>query len=281
MCIGFANPYPQLAWRETDILVPRADPGHRAAANLRARRAARAARDTGGTAKAAKAAKAAIGKAIALLGGLAKMFRHGHTSERWSLLGSCQKRLAQVTAANDRIAALEKMRECYGKAFERSAESGTFDSYALLNRLLADTLLELLGAPPPPPAPPRALARGRARVEAPVAPEEWLRRAENETRTIDDKNPSFQNAVPLADIALGRALLQGRLDGEVQQQVIAAYLQAWRRGGSALQFASVLEQIDFVSHILDQPESAHPTMAQLCVGLRAVAAQLRSATGVG
>ena len=58
-------------------------------------------------------------------------------------------------------------------------------------------------------------------------------------------------------------------------------MAAWRRAGSALQFASVMEQIDFVSRILiDQREGAEPAMAQLCVGLRAVAGQLRSATGL-
>jgi hypothetical protein len=42
-----------------------------------------------------------------------------------------------------------------------------------------------------------------------------------------------------------------------------------------------MEQIDFVSRILiDQREGAEPAMAQLCVGLRAVAGQLRSATGL-
>jgi hypothetical protein len=233
-------------------------------ANLRARRAAKDEEMKGA------AAKAEIRKAITLLQGLPKLDERGPTSERWSLLGSCQKRLAQVTTGDERITALKKMRECYRKAFDRRANSGTFDSYSLLNRLLAETLLALLGAPP-----------HDMRREERATPEEWLRRAENESRTIDDQDPSFWNAVPLADIAVGRALLAGHLDGDVQQQVVAAYLKAWRRGGSALQFASVLEGIDFVIRILsDESKGADSPLAPLCAGLRAVAAQLRSATGV-
>jgi hypothetical protein len=83
--------------------------------------------------------------------------------------------------------------------------------------------------------------------------------------------------VALADIALGRGLLQGRLDGAVQQDVIAAYLRPWRRGASALKFASVLEQIEFLIAILTQPDEV-PEGGALCAGLHAIMTQLRAAT---
>src|SRR5262249_20798724 len=186
----------------------------------------------------AAAARKEIREAIALLEGLPKLGpRGGRTSERWSLLGSCNKRLAQVTSGKQRIKALETMRECYKQAFDRQAESGTFDSYSVLNRLAADNLLKLLGAAP-------------KQDGQDVRPFEWLRRAENESRDRDEADPSFWNGVPLADVALGRALVQGQLDANVQQEIIAAYLKPWRRGASALPFASVLEQIEFLIIVL-------------------------------
>jgi tetratricopeptide (TPR) repeat protein len=204
-----------------------------------------------------------IHEAIALLKGLPELAGGGHTAERWSLLGSCNKRLAQVTTDEPRIAALRTMRWCYGQAFKRWEKTGKFDTYSLLNQLAADTLLALLNVPP-------------AADEIGIGRDEALLRAENEARTLDDDDPNFWNGVTLADVALGRALLQGRLDDGVRQEVIAAYLRPWRRGASALKFSSVLEQIEFLIAILCGTDATAP----LCDGLRAIVAQLRTATGV-
>src|SRR5262249_429803 len=83
--------------------------------------------------------------------------------------------------------------------------------------------------------------------------DEGLLRAEDEAQTLDNDDPNFWNGVALADVALGRALLLGQLDEKVQQQVIAAYLLPSRRGASALQFSSVLEQTEFLIDIFCQP----------------------------
>jgi tetratricopeptide (TPR) repeat protein len=178
-----------------------------------------------------------IHEAIALLKGLPELAGGGYTAERWSLLGSCNKRLAQVTTDEPRITALLAMRWCYGQAFKRWEKTGKFNTYSLLNQLAADTLLGLLNVPP-------------AADEISIGRDEALLRAENEARTLDDDDPKFWNGVTLADVALGRALLQGPLDDRVRQEVIAAYLRPWRRGGSALKFSSVLEQMEFLIAIL-------------------------------
>ena len=63
--------------------------------------------------------------------------------------------------------------------------------------------------------------------------------------------------------------------------MIAAYLRPWRRGASPLQFSSVLEQIEFLIAILiDGAGAPEQGSEPLCAGLRAIAAQLRAATGV-
>jgi hypothetical protein len=222
-------------------------------ANLMARRAA--------IEKATRAdPKKEINEAVALLMGLPKLADGGLTAERWSLLGSCSKRLAQVTSDGERIAALKEMRRCYGEAFKRKEAAGKFDTYSLLNQLLADTLLGLPG-----------IAADDKQTD--VKLDEGLLRAENEAQTLDNDDPNFWNGIALADVALGRALLSGQLDEKVQQQVIAAYLRPWRRGASALQLSSVLEQMEFLIDIL----AGHPALGG---GIGAIVAQLRGATGV-
>ena len=158
---------------------------------------------------------------------------------------------------------------CYHNAFVRRQQDGAFDPYPLLNRLLADTLLELFNVEP-----------SHKPDSEPIGADEWLRRAEQKAREADVDNPDFWNGVPVADIALGRALLQGRLDASTQQEVVAGYLRPWRRGASAVQFGSVLEQLDFLIQILDGEPAGDNQRLPLCVGLRAIAAQLRAATGV-
>jgi tetratricopeptide (TPR) repeat protein len=204
--------------------------------------------------------KKEINEAIALLMGLPKLADGGLTAERWSLLGSCSKRLAQVTSSDERIGALKEMRRCYGEAFRRKEAGGKFDTYSLLNQLLADTLLGQLGI-------------AADDKEPSIDLDEGLLRAENEAQTLDNDDPNFWNGVALADVALGRTLLLGQLDEKVQQQVIEAYLRPWRCGASALQFSSVLEQMEFLIDIL----ARHPALGG---GIGAIVAQLRGATGV-
>jgi tetratricopeptide (TPR) repeat protein len=218
-------------------------------ANLRTRRAAR---------RADPNAEKEIRAAIKMVTGLPQFADGEYTSERWSLLGSCNKRLAQVAEGTKRSKALEEMYRCYGRAFERAKAAERFDTYSLLNRLTAEALLRLLDAP---------------RKIDDVDLEASLVRAETEARRRDSENPDFWTGVALADIALGRALLQGRLDDGVQQDAIAAYLRPWRRGGSALQFASVMEQIDFLIVILSDKTALRD-------GLNAIKTQLTAATGV-
>ena len=97
----------------------------------------------------------------------------------------------------------------------------------------------------------------------------------------DAGEPEFWNAIILADVLLGRALTSGEVaKPECQKAVIEAYLRPWKRGGSPLKFASVLEQIDFVAEVLtgDRPAASKETRAALVTALRFIAGRLRAAT---
>ena len=225
-------------------------------ANLRARQAAIA----GGP-----EAKATVEAAIATIKGLIALAGGEPTVERLSLLGSCYKRLAQVSDGRERDRALTDMADHYRQAHERALAVGRLRPYPLLNWLLA---MELRAVRNP-------QLQGAPDVES------WLKRAEAEAALADAGEPEFWNAIILADVLLGRALTSGEVvKPECQKAVIEAYLRPWKRGGSPLKFASVLEQIDFVAEVLtgDRPAASKETRAALVTALRFIAGRLRAAT---
>jgi tetratricopeptide (TPR) repeat protein len=221
-------------------------------ANLQARRAAR---------NNAADAEQIIRKSIGLVNNLPRLPDDQLTSERWSLLGSCYKRLAQVTTGEARLDALRQMALSYEHGFERGRKGSAFATYPLLNWLLATSLLALF-------------EQGRE----PDDVDHRLQEAANQASAADRDDPNFWHAAALADVALGLALRRGSLDDEEQRTIIEAYLRAWRRGASAIKFASVLEQIEFVRAILCD-DSGH-ARADLCHALSTIADRLRSVTGV-
>jgi CHAT domain-containing protein len=228
-------------------------------ANLLVRRAARQAQPD---------ARKVIREAIATLKHLPKLADGRPTSERLSLLGSCCKRLAFVTAGKERMDALKEMSRWYKLAYERKQENAEPDRYyPLLNWLLAENL--------------RALLDGKLQV--PKDMDALLTQAEADAAAAYVDDPQFWHAVAVADVVLGRALLTGDLHLSARQAgVVEAYLKPWRRGASALQFASVLEQIDFVAAVLKDDTGAQPALGrkQMCEALQAIALQLRAATQV-
>src|SRR5262249_6679210 len=115
------------------------------------------------------------------------------TVERLSILGSCYKRLAQVSVGKERKDALESMSKHYRAALDRGKASG-LDRYPLLNWLLAETLLA-------------ALDPSR---KAPDGIDEWLVRAETTLTPADGGEPGIWDAIGVADVALARFLLSGR-----------------------------------------------------------------------
>ena len=106
-----------------------------------------------------------------------------------------------------------------------------------------------------------------------------LRQAEAEARSADTANPSFWNGVNVADAGLGRELWRGELDDSAQRAAVEAYLKPWRRGASRLEFASVLEQMEFIIAVLGDGSKKPGERKKLASALETIATQLRSATG--
>ena len=153
------------------------------------------------------------------------------TSERLSLIGSAHKRLFMITQTANQLSCLRDMTKLYQRAAE--VEKGN-RAYPLLNMLLGQTLLAL-----------RAPSEQDAVASADFAERRSaLRRG---LAVADGERPDFWNFSMLADIEL-----IGMLHDPVQQPepVIDAYNKAWRRGGSPLKLASVLEHLDFVIEAL-------------------------------
>jgi CHAT domain-containing protein len=187
------------------------------------------------------------------------------TAERLALLGSCYKRLAQVSRGDGRKDALIRMADHYKQAHDRALKK-ELNPYPLLNWLLAEELL----------------AVRNPGLRSPQNLEMWLGKAEEKAQSADDGEPSFWNGVHLADVTIGRVLASGRLvEPYRQDEVIEAYLRPWRRGASPLKFQSVLEQMTFVAEVLtDGPNETKADRAKLVKAIRSIIERLRAATKV-
>jgi hypothetical protein len=184
------------------------------------------------------------------------------TVERLSILGSCYKRLAQVTRGDARKAALKQMSIHYYAAFERR-RTVRLDSYPLLNWMLAEKLLSAGGS-------------GGTTVDELG---DWLAKAEAALAPGDDHEVSIWDAMARGDVACARFLLSDAGADLVERQtaMVEAYLRPWRRGASRLKFASVLENFEFIGAMLDDVPSE---ALRLGAPLRAAARRLREETRV-
>jgi len=183
------------------------------------------------------------------------------TMERLSILGSCYKRLAQVTRGDARKAALKQMSIHYYAAFERRRKV-RLDTYPLLNWLLAEMLLAAGGA------------GGTAVDEL----SDWLAKAEASLTPGDEREVSIWDAMARGDVALARLLLSDADVADRQTAMVEAYLRPWRRGASRLKFASVLENFEFIGAMLD--DALSEAAQRLGTALRAAARRLREETRV-
>jgi hypothetical protein len=187
-------------------------------------------------------------------------FAERQTAERLSILGSCYKRLAQVTRGDARKAALKQMSIHYYAAFERRRKV-RLDTYPLLNWLLAEMLL----------------AAGGPGSTAVDELGDWLAKAEASLAPDDEREVSIWDSMARGDVALARFLLSDTDMADRQTAMVEAYLRPWQRGASRLKFASVLENFEFIGAMLDDAPSE---AAQLGTALRAAARRLREETRV-
>jgi len=154
------------------------------------------------------------------------------TGERLSLLASSYKRKAWISAT-ERETALTHMARFYRSAFELAQDQGRFDAYPLLNWLTGEICT--------------AWQKGLPPVDAETAPDRLrlLSQALEELDRAIQKEKNFWNVVMRVDAELLQALSGGEL-GAKQINLIAEKYRDAAMLGSPREYASVLDQIDFL-----------------------------------
>jgi tetratricopeptide (TPR) repeat protein len=157
------------------------------------------------------------------------------TVERLSLLGSACKRLAMVhTDEGSRAEALAEMADYYRRAYELDPLSGTypFTNWALATAVSCPERKSLTPT-----------QRKKLRDEC-----ERILEAHRER---DRQQPNFWNSAGQADLELVLLLASSRLSAvqaeAAAERIISGYREAFRRGASPREMASVREQLEFVN----------------------------------
>ena len=134
--------------------------------------------------------KHALEQAAMALGRLKGLLAVARTSERYSLIGSTYKRLADLQETRNEVRRnLELAAENYRCAHELASQRGGFDPYPVLNWLSASALLGTM----------------------PSDAEDLLKSSEAAARKRFGANQKFFDAVAIPDVALIRALSRGVL----------------------------------------------------------------------
>jgi tetratricopeptide (TPR) repeat protein len=185
------------------------------------------------------------------------------TPERLSLLGSAYKRLASISAGEERKKALLSMAEHYKKAHELAyaGGKGKLDPYPLLNWLTAEVLSVWFGA-------------GRREVLAEI--EAWCDKAEAAAEEKDKEDPDFWNSLTTSDARLVRALAHKRFD-KAGPDIVAGYQRAKERGASPREFHSVIEHLEFLTKMVSEA----PKKEKLQAGLKALEELMDKLAAIG
>jgi hypothetical protein len=192
----------------------------------------------------------------------------GPTAERHALVGGCHKRLAQLSAGDPRSKALHDMAKAYAAA-EQQASGLPSGHLSPQHRLMQAAALVVLALP----AGDRAgLDKVRALV-APVAEEAEQRYAES---------AEFWDGIAIADAAVLRGIAAGAEGVERIRAAKEAYLRPWRRNGSSLMLASVIDQLEFLAQMLRDAKGVPAATAQALEALRSELAEaMAMARGIG
>ena len=173
--------------------------------------------------------------------------------ERQNLRGSAYKRLASVQRGKDRADALVLMRAAYAEAQTLALGLGDDAFYSELMVLTAEVLEQHLSG----------TGDAQARSER--------LRAIAATQRARAEPDDFWGGVAIGDALLLAAIADGVISAEEEGDVVAAYLDPWRRGGSRLKLSSVTEQLEFLAVMLaDGPEATEQSRQTLIVSLNRI-----------
>jgi hypothetical protein len=154
----------------------------------------------------------------------------GRTAERLSLLGSAYKRKAWISAKPGD--ALAQMRQAYEKAWRLAEKETAASLYPRLNQLFAELILNW--------------DRKRQHVRTKRELRKNLEDLKASLAQQSQEKDSFWDEVMLYDGQLALALLTGSLNGKTMSALADRYQDA-RRRASRREFASVLDQIEFLA----------------------------------
>jgi hypothetical protein len=193
-----------------------------------------------------------IGRDGAAADGSAADERPSATAERFNLLGSACKRRAWIDADN-RSRDLKRAFEAYAAAFRIAQRDGRDTAYPLLNRIQAALVLRwqrVPGAPAIGPADREAIEAAAKALDASAAAQ-----------------TNLWDAASRADRWLTVALLDDVLTPQEEERLVQQYLYA-RRIGSPREFASVLDQLEFLAAMAtnDTTRTALERITQLASG---------------
>jgi hypothetical protein len=212
------------------------------------------------------ASKAEIEEQIEILERL--MGTIGKTAERWSVIGSGYKRLAQISAdrsQNTCNSALKKMEVAYQKAWEQKVREKKEDAYPLTNALTA-SLVQMLRSGDPDKS---RLAEVAERIETAKSIAEKKRLSSRDdfwARTgLVEANLVYH---------LHKYLSSGRktFSEKVHDELIKEYKSAWQQYGSARQLNTILEHYTFLMAVLNKTDEHK----NLCRELERIISSLKS-----
>jgi tetratricopeptide (TPR) repeat protein len=180
------------------------------------------------------------------------------TGERLALLGSCHKRKAWISASG-REAALAQMARFYQAAFDLARDQGRFDAYPLLNWITAEVCL--------------AWQEGRPAAAPDIASDrrQRLNQAREELDRAIQQEKNFWTVVMRVDAELLQAFHEGEPSAK-QVSLLAAKYRDAALLGSQREYASVLDQIDFLTAMAGSRKQVAKTLRALRRRLDAAAA---------
>ena len=218
-------------------------------ANCRIRLAVRTLENDPGYYKEAKAAiETQIDELILLMKAV------GKTSERWSMVGSGYKRLAQISSAKPSKVcdqALEEMEAAYNQAWELAKDK----SYPLTNVLAAKVTRSLRSDDPD--------GIKKSIPELVTLTEKAARLAESEYLNSPE---DFWASIASTDVKLIDSIVKYMREGskdfnvEIFDDLVQEYKTTWKRYGSMRELNSVIEHHAFLAAVLGGIE-AHKTLS--------------------
>ena len=198
--------------------------------------------------------KAATGQIDQSIAELKDLLRAGETVERFALLGSGWRRRAWISRSP--AGYLENMREAYAKAYALSQESSSPAVYPLLNMLVAGLTMQWYSTDSKR-APKKSELRRFLKTASGLLPQ---------AGSVSEERESSWDPW-LASMAIDRQLLEALIEGncEVKRETFVNRYREFSRRASPREFASVLDNMEFLVTLAARAGTAESRVVADCV----------------